>query len=275
MKASRSHGFTLIELLVVVAILAILASMLLPALQRAKESARTSQCVSNLKQVGVALMLYAGDSDGFLGPINTANLSPNYTMFDYLPKNGYLPTNTYSHPINGTTVGVDVFRCPTLQLKYGGKIYHRNSATAGQYQVNYSSTLLCGYMNPPWVWWIYRTAYYGPYRVEEIVRPAMCVLAGDSAVAVGYSGWVYGNNLAASISRQALSNVNSGLFGQHWSATGNPGPWVGYTTHGGPNLLFFDGHVARHVYGSHVDPISGAPDLPNRMLTFDGSGPGW
>lgn len=67
----KRRGFTLIELLVVIAIIAILAAILFPVFARARDAARKTQCVSNLKQLGTAILMYAQDYDECLVPVQT------------------------------------------------------------------------------------------------------------------------------------------------------------------------------------------------------------
>src|SRR4051812_40905338 len=65
----RKRAFTLIELLVVIAIIAILAAILFPVFARAREAARKTACLSNLKQIGTAVLMYAQDYDETLCPV--------------------------------------------------------------------------------------------------------------------------------------------------------------------------------------------------------------
>ena len=72
-RATQSSGFTLIELLVVITIIAILAAILLPSLRTARDKAKQVACVSNLKQIGIALNVYANDFNGLIPPLNTGD----------------------------------------------------------------------------------------------------------------------------------------------------------------------------------------------------------
>ena len=107
MKSVIRLGFTLIELLVVIAIIAVLAAMLFPALTRAKGKASTSACLSQLKQIGIASVLYADDNENSLPRSSHTGQSWVATLQPYCggaslwrcPKDPNL-TRPYSYAIN-------------------------------------------------------------------------------------------------------------------------------------------------------------------------------
>ncbi len=118
-----ARGFTLIELLVVIAIIAILAAILFPVFAKAREKARQTSCLSNLKQIGVGVGMYVMDYEAYPMMSSPSGASPRRRWADYI----------YPYVKNEA-----IFRCASANQSIFGKTFAHNPAvTYGGYGFNY------------------------------------------------------------------------------------------------------------------------------------------
>jgi len=149
-RSQRNPGFTLIELLVVIAIIAILAAILFPVFAKAREKARQSSCLSNLKQISLAVMQYAQDYDESYVP-------------SYIQLNG--PANDrWFELIDPYVKNTQVFGCPSY-LNY----------------VLDNVRLSYGHAHNQFGWWSSTAVNPQPRRMADLTVPAQTIFVADSS----------------------------------------------------------------------------------------------
>ena len=263
LRKTEKRNFTLVELLVVIAMIAILAGMLLPALAIAREKARGIQCASNLKQVGTAWRFYSGDWDcnmpvyesgsvtksrkswmGYKGSKAGGKYGDN-SVYEWDLRQGYMAD--YLAP-----TAIRSLKCPVMEQKTstddelivigsGGYAYNVNIGSSLYYQ---SGT---------------RSMYRGfGLKDSQIEQPSQTIVFGDYASppisfalgeAVAYPD-MYG---VYSVGSSVADTRQLGPFGSGKGDLATNGCGIHFRHAGAANVVWADGHVSVEKNLSHVN----------------------
>jgi prepilin-type N-terminal cleavage/methylation domain-containing protein/prepilin-type processing-associated H-X9-DG protein len=167
----RRRAFTLIELLVVIAIIAILASILFPVFAQAREKARQAGCASNLRQIGLAVRMYAQDYDETF-PHNCDEPRPNGST-KRTPVEGTCWAGWISNVLAPYEKNAQIYKCPSVSTTWGFNNW-RLPDKAGSYSYNYRS--LGGAWGP-----VGKTPGQAVITEAAILEPSRLAMMWDSA----------------------------------------------------------------------------------------------
>jgi len=235
----KKKGFTLIELLVVIAIIAILAAILFPVFSRARENARKTACLSNLKQLGTALAMYTQDWDECL---------PTFETPCAAGKNGQFTGLNWFEQLMPYVKNTDVFSCPSSRTTdtwmsncypalHGQSNFHCNYG----YNVAVQESPFAG------IWWG-QTWRASVYRLASLAVPSEAVVIGDSSTTRTVNNWGdanYGINVQVAFAKWTpntpFDGVQCGCPPTITDLATAKSKWSPHTD--GAIVVFADGHA--------------------------------
>ncbi|MBC7288429.1 MAG: prepilin-type N-terminal cleavage/methylation domain-containing protein [Armatimonadetes bacterium] len=225
------RGFTLIELLVVVAIIAILAAILFPVFARAREKAAQTSCLSNLKQIGLAVMMYAQDYDErllFAYIVTPVQVRNRYVRW-YYPNDPSRTENRlyWSDLIQPYAKNEQLCICPSNPMDWTGYSWNIHVGYAG------ALFTLPGYEN--------RTGpEYTGYPLAQIKFPAETLVLVD-------------HSRIGRVNSQYSSPWYYNFIGWPGSVYDQPACWLPGTHNDGQNVILADGHAKWYRYPQFRD----------------------